>query len=40
VKVATIGIYTLVDFLFGVRTANKLSGTIARDSCARLVFLS
>jgi hypothetical protein len=23
--------------LFGLRTTNKLSGTIARDSCARLV---
>jgi hypothetical protein len=26
--------------LFGLRTTNKLSGAIARDSCARLVFLS
>jgi hypothetical protein len=24
----------------GLRTANKLSGTVARDGCARLVFLS
>ncbi len=26
--------------LFGLRTTNKLSGTIVEDSCARLVFLS
>jgi hypothetical protein len=26
--------------LFGLRTTNKLSGAVAEDSCARLVFLS
>jgi hypothetical protein len=26
--------------LLGLRTANKLSGAVAGDNCARLVFLS
>jgi hypothetical protein len=26
--------------LFGLRTANKLSGAVVGDICARLIFLS
>jgi hypothetical protein len=26
-------------FCLALRTSNKLSGTVARDNCARLVFL-
>jgi hypothetical protein len=40
VKAATIGIRTLADYSIGLKDRQQVSGVIARDSCARLVFLS
>jgi hypothetical protein len=37
VKAATIASVYLWINLFGLRTANKLSGAIVGDNCARLV---